>query len=109
MEFMGVSVAIWAIIGFNLCVSLVGVLIASRRLSESALAKSVSEVQIDLADLYELYERVLKSHQRLRSRVGMEKKRAAQAEEPPNGATTQTPEEWKREMRLKLHLGTLKP
>lgn len=48
------------------------------------LAKSIQEVQIDLADLRDLYERLLASHKRLRSSAGMAKLRAVEKDDLKN-------------------------
>lgn len=45
------------------------------------VGKALSEVQIELSDLRDLYERLLASHKRLRSSAGMAKLRATQSDD----------------------------
>lgn len=46
--------------------------------------KRLAEVEIQLADLHDLYERLMTSHKRLRSSAGMAKLRGIKSEEESN-------------------------
>jgi hypothetical protein len=87
--------------------------------------RDFTEMQIQLEALADLYSALSTSHKRLRSRVGMrelrERRKGDQEEQqlplptndPYNSADQLTTEEqraaWKREMRVKLHRGEIKP
>lgn len=49
------------------------------------------------------------SHKRLRSRVGMRELRARRGQSENGADETTSADEWKRQMRMKLHKGEIKP
>lgn len=74
--------------------------------------RDYSVLLLQLRELEDLHEALAASHKRLRSRVGMRElreKRQANGQEADETAERLTAEEWKRQMRLKLHKGELKP
>lgn len=80
--------------------------------------RNYRQLLMHLAELEDLFEALNASHKRLRSRVGMRELREKRkvADNVPDAlgvdgkaANDDTPEEWKRRMRLKLHKGEIKP
>lgn len=82
----------------------------------SRLSRERRDFHAIILELAELDDRLCAlndSHKRLRSRVGMRELRARK-KNAQNGEDPDTPDDdeaakWKREMRLKLHRGELKP
>lgn len=102
------------------CVALVFALLARREASvrylESNFVAQSLQLQTDVDELRALCERIVANNRKRRSREAMREKREREKEtantlpdrEPNPPATTATDAEraeWKRAMRLKLHLG----
>ena len=66
-----------------------------------SLAK-IAEVESSLTELLDSYDSLLKSHKKLRSRIGMREVREKRKLEDDPPMSTEGKEQWKREMRLKL-------
>ena len=67
--------------------------------------RRMAEVEATLTELSDAYDALLKSHKKLRSRIGMRENRARRAngakdDDIPDAKTD--PDGWKRAMRLKL-------
>jgi len=101
-------IALAVVAGLAVVLSVAAVFFSLRRSSTaewSRLKRSIDEALIELYDLRELYGRVMASNKRLRARIGADKRRLAELEEE----TPQSPEEFKRQARLKLHVAKFNP
>jgi hypothetical protein len=111
MSVVALAISIVCFIGTYACVTFAARVARERRDYRALLAF--------MTELDDNHEALAASHKRLRSRVGMRELRARR-KEPQNAAeadladkypdTAETDrEKWKREMRIKLHTGEVKP
>lgn len=106
MDFLTVSLFFaWGVLAFA-----GGIYIAARVKPRDPrvikVGKRVAEMEIDLADLRDLYERILLSHKRLRSSAGMAKLRGLKQEkntagDSSNGLAQKSEAEILRELKLR--------
>lgn len=75
--------------------------------------RDIRAMQLHLAELEDLHEALSASHKRLRSRVGMRelrsRRKAADNGFDSHPSAPMDPEEWKKQKRLELASGQLKP
>lgn len=98
------ELALFLLVGGSLGLSLTALQQSRKRFWSSRLNKRIGELELDVANLEDLQQANLKALKRLNGRQATRDARAAK-KDPEAG---ETPEEWKRRMRLKLHTGELK-
>lgn len=101
--------------GLSVFASVLGVVAAIYARRRILFHEQFRSMLLAMQELDDNHAALLASHQKLRSRVGMREMRAKRKD--ANGADeldvplpkAESPEEWKKRMRVELHKGTLKP
>lgn len=110
------TILLYSSLGFSLLALVLSVLSFQMTLGLNRNDRDFTNLVLAIAELEDLHEALSASHKRLRSRVGMRELRAKrknghdeddQDDSPPPRPAVD-PEQWKREMRLKLHRGEIK-
>ena len=96
------EIVVLLIVLVSLVFSGIAVRLSQKRFTAHKINRDLVSISSELSDLRDLYEALIASHKKLRSRIGMRRLREKNSDEMPDPAVD--PAAWKREMRKKLHI-----